>query len=146
MLSDCPETPEAGQLASFDSLFQEVSKNVLFLRGISLPPTLKPPYLQLASACLASCLSSSPDFYVTLIQPLYTGRDDAARSLFMAGLSVWGVMMEVDNRETRKFESVMTVSSVGAPISTCSLLGERHMSLNTFVLLYSKVAYIVTDT
>ena len=30
----------------------------------------------------------------------------------MAGLTVWGIMMEVDNRETRKFEAVMTVSLV----------------------------------
>ena len=71
---------------------------------------LSPPYLRLSLACLASCLSSSPEVSATLSERSHASRADAARSLFLAGLKMWGVMLEVDNREARKVETVMAVS------------------------------------
>ena len=71
---------------------------------------LSPPFLRLSLACLAACLSSSPEVSATLLERSYASRADAARSLFLAGLKLWAVMLEIDNREARKVETVMAVS------------------------------------
>lgn len=65
---------------------------------LPLPPVSREqivPPLRLAMACLAS---------------LHIGRDDAeSRHLFLASLSLWGAMLEIDNREARSPEMLMGV-------------------------------------
>ena len=65
---------------------------------LPLPPlhleVIAPP-LRLAMACLGS---------------LHRGRDEAeSRLLFQASMSLWGAMLEIDNREARSSEMLMGV-------------------------------------
>jgi len=70
------------------------------------------PYLRLSLACLASCLSPSPESFATVSESIPSVKSDGGKALFLAGVKVWEVMLEVDNREARKFESVMAVSDL----------------------------------
>ena len=115
LLSEFPDIPDSEELGSLESSFWTLSQNFIFLRAISLPGSpreLLPPYLRLSLACLASCLSMSPDPFSTISERLATVQPDAGKALFFAGVKVWGVMLEVDNREARKIESVMAVSDI----------------------------------
>jgi hypothetical protein len=73
---------------------------------------LLPLYLRLSLACLASCNVPSPEPFATGSQRIRAVHPDTGKALFSAGVKVWGVMLEVDNREARKVESVMAVSDV----------------------------------
>ena len=65
---------------------------------LPLPPASREPVvppLRLAMACIAS---------------LQAGHDDAAsRNLFLASLSLWAAIVEIDNREARSPEMLMGV-------------------------------------
>ena len=61
---------------------------------------LTPPYLQLALACIASVFSGSVDS---------GARKAVSSDLFIAGVNVWAVMLEVDNREARSSKAVVAV-------------------------------------
>lgn len=73
---------------------------------------LLPPYLRLSRACLASCLLSSLEPFATASQRSPADHSDTGSALFTAGVKVWELMLEVDNREARKVESVMAVSDI----------------------------------
>lgn len=115
ILSTLPPLPEEHILARAQSQFYTIFKSHIFLRTItSLAPAsndVVPPYLKIGLACLG--LASS------IARP--TGREphpqwsiaaeSSAADLFVAGDTLWGVMMEVDNREARLSESVLAVSA-----------------------------------
>jgi hypothetical protein len=73
---------------------------------------LLPLHLRLSLACLASCNVLSPEPFTIASQRIRGVHSDTRKALFSAGVKVWGVMLEVDNREARKVESVMAVSDV----------------------------------
>lgn len=39
-----------------------------------------------------------------------SSRQDVSAALFIAGVNLWSVMLEVDNREARQLEAVIAVS------------------------------------
>ena len=113
MLSSFPVIPNSEELAALELSFWALSKNFVFLRAITMPGTsreLTPPYLRLATACLASCLPSPSELSATNSGRSSATLSDVGLALYLAGFKVWAVMMEVDNREARKIEAVMAVS------------------------------------
>ncbi len=90
---------------------------------------LLPPYLRLSLACFASCLSPSPESVATVSVRIPAVHSDAGKALFSAGVKVWGVMLEVDNREARKVESVMAVGDM-----RCCFALMLHFTANTLRL------------
>ena len=115
LLSGFPDIPDSEELGSLESSFWALSKKFIFLRAISMPGSFRellPPYLRLSLASLASCLSPSPESFDTASERTPAVQSDAGKALFSAGAKVWGVMLEVDNREARKVESVMAVSDM----------------------------------
>lgn len=115
LLSNLPDIPDSEELGRLESSFRALSKKFIFLRAISMPGSsreLLPPYLRLSLACFASCLSPSPESFATVSERIPAVQSDAGKALFSAGVKVWGVMLEVDNREARKVESVMAVGDI----------------------------------
>jgi hypothetical protein len=113
LLSNFPDIPDSEQLGNLEMSFWALSKKFVFLRAISMSGTfreLTPPYLRLSQACLATCLSPSSEISPKVSERSSSVRADAGKALFLAGLKVWGLMLEVDNREARKVEAVMAVS------------------------------------
>ncbi|MCJ1471563.1 hypothetical protein MMC13_000203 [Lambiella insularis] len=113
LLSDFPDMPNMAQLGVLESSFWGLSKHLVFLGTMAVPSGPKevsPPYLRLSLACLASCLSRAAEVSGTLSEWTHESRAAAVRALFVAGLKIWGVMLEVDNREARKVEAVMAIS------------------------------------
>jgi hypothetical protein len=113
LLSNFPDIPDSEELGALELSFWALSKNMVFLRAISMTDTsgqLKPPYLRLAMACLASCLAPSSEMSAMDSGRSLTIQSDAGSALCSAGFKVWGLMLEVDNREARKIEAVMAVS------------------------------------
>jgi len=115
LLSDFPDIPDLEELGSLESSFWALSKKFIFLRAVSMSGSSReplPPYLRLSLACLASCLSPSPESFATVSERIPSVKSDIGKALFSAGVKVWEVMLEVDNREARKVESVMAVSDI----------------------------------
>lgn len=73
----------------------------------SLPVSL-PPYLQFALACVGSMVGFTEDTV-----PITTGGEivstEVGANLFLTAVSLWSVMLEVDNREARLLEAVVAV-------------------------------------
>ncbi|KAK1042990.1 hypothetical protein LTR74_018474 [Friedmanniomyces endolithicus] len=97
-------------LTSFNTSF----KKHLFLDKCplhsSMEGSLVPPYLQLAFACLACALSSEPDSAQDPSDHILSSTKHSAARLCRSGMTLWGVMMEVDNREARLVEAVLAGS------------------------------------
>ncbi len=112
MLSDVPIIPDSDEVARLQSAFFTSFKQHIFIDAIAIPDstlTSPAPYLQLALACLAAEISpySDPTAYSLGVGPNH--KTEVANALFHAGMNLWGVVMEVDNRETRRLEAIITV-------------------------------------
>lgn len=111
MLSDVPATPPDHIIAQLQQAFFSSFEQHVFLPPIiakSISQGGPPPYLELALACLGATtanFSASPN--VTMI--LEPSQVQVAADLFVSGVSLWSVMLEVDNRESRLCASVTAV-------------------------------------
>lgn len=112
LLADLPPIPEEAELARLQSLFFTSFKLHIYLDAVHIPDTaqsLNPPYFPLTLACLASAVSprSSLNGYMLCTD---TSQGEVSAALFDAGLGLWSVVLEVDNREARLLEAVVAVS------------------------------------
>jgi hypothetical protein len=111
-------------LTSFNTSF----KKHLFLDRCplhsSMEGSLVPPYLQMAFACLACALSSEPDAAQDSSDHILSFTKHSATRLCRSGMTLWGVMMEVDNRETRLVEAVLAVREPRIPSLSPSLIAD----------------------
>ena len=113
LLTELPSLPEDVTLARLQSLFFTSFKQHIYLAAIDIPDTtqsLHPPYFPLALACLSSAVSPIPDLDGYNLGTNISQAEVSA-SLFIAGLNLWCVVLEVDNREARLLEAVVAVSS-----------------------------------
>lgn len=96
-------------LASFNATF----KKHLFLEKWALHSSMEgsvvPPYLQLAFACLACALTFGPDAAQDPSDHVLSSTEHSAARLCRSGITLWRVMLEVDNREARLVEAVLAV-------------------------------------
>lgn len=126
LLSDCSIYPPEDELQRLQTVFLTSFKQHIFIDAVDVVDSAtiyaSPPYLQLATACLSSATTSS---CVTTDMSLLntttssgTSRTDISAGLFVAGVSLWSVMLEVDNREARLLEAVVAVSDNSARENT----------------------------
>jgi len=111
LLTELPSIPDENELARLQSLFFTSFKQHIYLSSMDIPETtqaLHPPYFPLALACLSSAVSRSTN-------EANTSPADVAASLFVIGLNLWCVVLEVDNREARLLEAVVAVRT-GIPL------------------------------
>jgi hypothetical protein len=112
LLTDIQWIPEETELARLQSLFFTSFKLHIYLDTIDIPDAAQspyPPYFPLALACLSSAVSPipNPDGYILGTS---SWQAEISASLFAAGVSLWCVVLEVDNREARLLEAVVAVS------------------------------------
>ncbi len=115
ILSGLPSLPEGDSLCQAQAEFNISFKQHVFLSGLIFPTpssiSIVPPYLKIGLACLGTATSKNVPTNEHPGHRSSSGANDLAADLFVAGDSLWGVMMEVDNREARLFESVLAVSA-----------------------------------
>lgn len=108
LLSDVPVLPPDHELEQLQDGFFSAFKHHVFMEGVEFPAQnrLMPPYLQLAMASISAVTSPTANGY-----SLSTGKPaaDLSTDLFIAGVNLWAVMLEVDNRESRLVEAVVAV-------------------------------------
>lgn len=113
LLSAVPAMPSEDELARLQEGFFTCFKHHIFIDTVDVVSTLSitPPYLQLALACISSVTSP---LMTTNEQPNGNGTfpADVSTSSFVAGVHLWSVMLEVDNREARLLEAVLAVSAL----------------------------------
>lgn len=115
IVAELPTLPESDVLAQAQAQFFTSFSHHVFLSSIAFPVAssnhLAPPYLTIALACLGAATSRTAPSIGGLHYQTSNSLNILASDLFMAGDGLWGVMMEVDNREARLLESVLTVST-----------------------------------
>jgi hypothetical protein len=106
LASGLPSIPPEEQLAMLESEFYNTVRNHLYIRDVEAlrSPTVstRPPYMQLALACTAAAAKAQ------VINE--NGFDVSSANLFVAGVDLWGVMVEVDNREARSIDAVVAAA------------------------------------
>jgi hypothetical protein len=113
LLSDVASTLPNDDLARLQAAFLTSFKQHIFINAVDVTDSTSsplPPYLQLAIACLASVTSPLTDTSAYSIGT-ETSQSEVSASLFLTGVNLWSVMLEVDNREARLLEAVVAVSS-----------------------------------
>ena len=99
LLSQLRPIPEHFELLRLWEVFAQQRSNIAFLSSVPIPANSREtvaPHLLLAAACLA----------------LLTEGDIArAHDVFIAAISLWSAMIEIDNREARAEETLIAVSS-----------------------------------
>ena len=119
VLASFPEIPSASVLISLRLSYGRTLGNHVYLGDTSLPflkaKTALPPYLNLAFACIGSCLQPiDPSFSTTsdVVPPL---DPSLTMQLFHASSKVFTVMVETDNREARTVELILSVCVLRSP-------------------------------
>ena len=105
---DFPEIPSQYQMGHLREAFLSSYANHTFLGALPLAQPLRdftvPPF-RLAVACLGALQSGQPE--------------KEARNLCSAGINLWAAMTEIDNREARSLEMLLSVSlPIGLPYKT----------------------------
>lgn len=111
MLSNLPMLPPEHTLAHLQATLSNSFEHHIFLNSVgirSLTPGHPPPYLELALACVGSIFSpaaslTTPTSSDVLLTP------STSEDLFVSGMSLWSVMLEVDNRESRLCAATIAV-------------------------------------
>jgi hypothetical protein len=112
LLPEHPAYPPEHEMVHLQAQFQKTLKRHIFINTMDLldsPMSALPPYLQLAIACLASA-TSPLDGSGLYAMGNEISRVDISSDLFAAGVNLWSVMLEVDNREARLVEAVVAAS------------------------------------
>ncbi|KIW98743.1 uncharacterized protein Z519_00406 [Cladophialophora bantiana CBS 173.52] len=110
MLSDIPTLPPEETLARLEASFFDSFEQHVFLNSVRILNWCsgrQPLYFQVALACLGSITSTSS---ISDIVASGTSRAELSAGLFIAGVNIWIVMLEVDNRESRLCEAVITAA------------------------------------
>lgn len=134
MLTSYVAIPRDDELNQLQSLFFTSFKQHIYLNAVDIPdygPPSRPPYLQLALACLASAAAPTSNRVSSMTESV-ASQADASTLLFTVGVNLWSTMLEVDNREARKFEAVVAVSfgdRGAAPCSNDICYVERQLTL-----------------
>lgn len=113
LLSEHSIYPPEHELVLLQSTFLTKYKQHIFIKTVDLlnsPISSLPPYLQLAISCLSSA-TSSPEDSSLYAMGSEMNQVDVSSSLFVAGVNLWSVMLEVDNREARLVEAVVAVGT-----------------------------------
>ena len=115
ILSELPPLPESGILNEAQSRFSVSFKRHVFLNALDFPDPssnhIVPPYLKIGLACLGTAASQNTPASEELNPHNTVSAKFLTSDLFLIGDALWGVMMEVDNREARLLESVLAVSA-----------------------------------
>ena len=111
LLSEVPATLPEEELARLQAAFFTSFNHHIFVNALDVvisPSSLLPPYLQHAIACLSSVTSPlrGASVHGSCNE---TSQAGVSTSLFLAGVNLWSVMLEVDNREARLLEAVVAV-------------------------------------
>lgn len=111
LLTEISSIPEEAEVSRLQSSFFTSFKQHIYLAAIDIPNTtqsLHPPYFPLTLACLSSAVSPGTNLDAYDLGEK-TSQAEVSSSLFIAGFSLWCVVLEVDNRETRFLEAVVAV-------------------------------------
>ena len=125
LLSEFPSMPDHVELTQLRLAFSTTYSSQLLLGSLSVPPASRnsiAPHLLFAMACMAAVAEDEPD---------------RPRKLFFAAITLWSVMMEIDNRETRTDEALVAVS----PLSSYGLYADRRRAcfcLSTVLLIQTQ--------
>lgn len=113
VLLDLPSPPDDVILDRSQALFHDSFKRHLFLNRIAIPAPssgrLIPPYLKLSLACLGTTLSRDLRSSASRSPQASTSSEQLSSNLCVTAMRLWGVMMEIDNREARLIDSVLAV-------------------------------------
>lgn len=104
LLYDFPQLPSEDVISELQRSFASKFGAHPLLNTLPVPLSSQGavvPFFRLSLACLARAAASSPG-------PPKT--PDVMRDLYFAGARLWNVMVEVDNREARTLEGVLSVS------------------------------------
>ena len=107
-LLDLPQTLRLETIDHFKQVFLPLSQRYVYLRDIINPTDSRvslPPYLGPAFACLGSCMTNN-----SAPGPQSPGGAIISEALFETARILWGVILECDNRETRKSDCIVAVS------------------------------------
>lgn len=129
ILADLP-FPAQDVIDQARALFLTSFKSHIFLKSITILEGIHtrvrpPPYLALSLACLGAATSQ-----LHSLQGAAQAQEQQepvcarylARDLCISGQTLWGVMLEVDNREARLVESILAVRPGTLPSRTfCKL-------------------------
>lgn len=109
LLSSVPELPGEHDLAKLQDAFCATFQSHIFMSAVELGASSAglPPYLQLAMASISSVTSP---ITISYLSGSSKAMSESSLDLFVAGVSVWSVMLETDNREARLLEAVVAVS------------------------------------
>nr|OQO24355.1 hypothetical protein B0A51_06639 [Rachicladosporium sp. CCFEE 5018] len=101
LLSSLPKLPSDYDLSTISHSYAQIFEEHAFVKELgvgTLPVSARPPHLQLAIACVAAAISD----------PSVDGTEGSvAGDLFHAGLKLWIVILEVDNREARNAKAIL---------------------------------------
>ncbi|KAK6429178.1 hypothetical protein LTR95_014677 [Oleoguttula sp. CCFEE 5521] len=101
LLSSLPTLPSDYDLSTISQSYAQIFEEHVFVKELgvgTLTVSARPPHLQLAVACIAAAISD-PIADVT--------EGSVASDLFHAGLKLWTVILEVDNREARNARAIL---------------------------------------
>lgn len=125
LLYDFPQLPPNDVVEALQQSFDELFQAHPFLNALPIPsPSQDPvnPFFRYSLACLVSAAAAPPQQG----QPI---PNQTAQDLFLAGTSLWNVMLEVDNREARTLEGVLSVScTLTHQPGQCIVIAERAYS------------------
>lgn len=108
MLSELPIIPPENTLVKLQAVFADSFERHIFLKSVCIENFTAghtPPYLELALACLGSISASIAESTETDMRP----EPSISKELFISGVSLWSVMLEVDNRESRLCAATIAV-------------------------------------
>jgi hypothetical protein len=103
LLSDIPAIPEHFELLRLWQRFLDQRKVMPFLNNVPIPSRSEDsitPHLLLSAAPFAL---------------LMEGDQQRARDTFVAAVSVWSALIEIDNRESRTEDSLIAVHPLPSP-------------------------------
>ncbi|EMC98767.1 hypothetical protein BAUCODRAFT_120068 [Baudoinia panamericana UAMH 10762] len=104
LLSSLPSLPSDHDLLTLRQAYFPKFERHVFVRDLgsgNLIASSNPPYLRLATACVAAILSD----YANVV-----AEESLGTNLFAAGARVWTVMVEVDNREARNVKTIVAAA------------------------------------
>ena len=133
ILSDLPCLPADEVIDQLHALFLDSFKQHVFLNRITISAPssgrITTPYLRLAMACLGTTLSKPRQTLVTGSSQVPTSPEELASNLCWSAVRLWGVMLEIDNREARLIDSILAVSFTSRTVTTpVKRLKERTVS------------------
>ncbi len=132
MLDGLPDLPSEHDLCFLQSSFANTFQRHVFINSLRIEDlTLEsaPPYLQLSFSCLAAVFVPAPG---TSDHPA-----NASADIFLCGLNLWSVMLELDNSQARLLDAVLAVSP-----SSCTFMTIRNVDkLLGYFLVYLRYAF-----